>query len=189
MNQTLGSQIFGHWYDTVGYVITSGIFFYFAFALETIPLRTKELLPAFIKNKKICIAIGMIIATFGIYKEATVIPPQWGWREIHSNENGDSLFVHPSSVFRDDYLIQYWSKITFKKPRIVGINPSYSTMKDEYVVNCKEMSLDHLQSFVVLENGQTVSLPISSNSEQTFSPIPNYPDHPDAILFRYFCSK
>jgi hypothetical protein len=62
-------------------------------------------------------------------------------------------------------------------------------MKDEYVVNCKEMSLDHLQSFVVLENGQTVSLPISSNSEQTFSPIPNYPDHPDAILFRYFCSK
>jgi hypothetical protein len=54
MGQTIGNQIFGPWYDIIGWIAGSAIFFYFAVTVESMPLKQKERLPAFLLSSKSC---------------------------------------------------------------------------------------------------------------------------------------
>jgi len=66
--QTFGSQVFGPWYDVIGWFMISALFFYFAFGAERLPLHQKERLPSFLKNRKVCIIIGLLMALMGVGK-------------------------------------------------------------------------------------------------------------------------
>lgn len=68
MGQTIGSQIFGPWYDVIGWVAASAIFFYLAVAAEGMPPNQKERLPAFLLNKKLCVGVGLFMALLGVGK-------------------------------------------------------------------------------------------------------------------------
>lgn len=68
MAQTFGSQVFGPWYDVIGWVAGSVLFFYCAVAAEGMPPHQKEKLPSFLLNKKVCVTIGILMALLGIGK-------------------------------------------------------------------------------------------------------------------------
>lgn len=68
MAQTFGSQVFGPWYDIVGWVFGSAMFFYFAFSADRLPIQQKEKLPAFLLNKSLCVVVGMLMALMGVGK-------------------------------------------------------------------------------------------------------------------------
>ena len=58
MTATAGSQVFGPWYDVIGAVVISGMFFYLAFAQASFPLSTRQRWPAFV-SKRFCIVFGV----------------------------------------------------------------------------------------------------------------------------------
>lgn len=68
MGQTLGSQIFGSWYEVIVPGFIAAIFFYYAIASENMPLEDKKKLPAFMLNKNICILLGSLLALLSIGK-------------------------------------------------------------------------------------------------------------------------
>ena len=68
MGQTIGSQVFGQWYDIIGWFAGSAMFFYFAVAAEGMPPKQKEQLPAFLLDKKLCVVIGLFLALLGVGK-------------------------------------------------------------------------------------------------------------------------
>ena len=194
MSQTYGSEIFGPWYDVIGWILAAGVFYYFAFAAESMPLSAKVKLPAFLMNKKLCIGIGTLMAAFGIYKaidtqspvaKAPATPP--GWLQIHSNEKGDSLFIDPGSMSRKGELVEYWSKIDFKTPRVVGQNLKASMLMDRYTANCKLKTVSHQQALGVADTGQPINFQLTPTDKEAV-PVPSDVGHPDAILFRHVCA-
>lgn len=62
MGQTLGSQAFGSWYDILYWALFSGIFFYVAATSSSWPLATRNKIPAFLLNRKLCIGLGVAFA-------------------------------------------------------------------------------------------------------------------------------
>jgi hypothetical protein len=68
MAQTVGSQIFGNWYDVIGWASASGLFFYIAFAAHTFPVQQRNMMPTFLLNKSFCISIGVLMGLASIGK-------------------------------------------------------------------------------------------------------------------------
>jgi len=68
MGQSVGGQIFGPWYDIIGWIIAAGVFFYFAISAESMPSQIKEKFPAFLLNKRLCASLGLLMAFLGIGK-------------------------------------------------------------------------------------------------------------------------
>ncbi len=66
MGQTVGSQIFGPWYDIMFWAAGAATFFYFAVGVENMPPRQKALVPALLLNKKFCIGVGVFFALMGV---------------------------------------------------------------------------------------------------------------------------
>lgn len=194
MSQTYGSQIFGPWYDIIGWFFGSGIFYYLAFSAESMPLSLKTKLPAFLMNTKLCIGIATFLAALGVYTATTTLHPATaaptappGWLQIHSNGKGDFLFVDPGSISRKDDIVEYWSKITFKNPRVVGQNLRASMFMDRYAANCKSKTIEHLQSLGIADTGQPINFQLTPKDKSI--PVPSDIGHPDAILFRYVCGQ
>ncbi|MDR1528833.1 MAG: hypothetical protein LBS40_00170 [Burkholderiales bacterium] len=68
MGQTIGSQIFGSWYDVIGWVAGAALFFYLAVTVENMPPHQKERFPPFLLNKNICVVIALFMALLGVGK-------------------------------------------------------------------------------------------------------------------------
>jgi hypothetical protein len=68
MGQTFGSQVFGPWYDIIGWVAGAAVFFYLYFAADTMPMNKKANMPAFLTNKKVCLGLGLLMSIFAIVK-------------------------------------------------------------------------------------------------------------------------
>jgi len=71
MTATAGSQLFGPWYDILGAVLMSGLFFYLAFALPTLPLDVQKRIPAFL-NKRVFIVLGICAAVMALFNAANM---------------------------------------------------------------------------------------------------------------------
>jgi hypothetical protein len=196
MAQTFGSQIFGPWYDVIGWIIGSGLFFYFAVAVESMPLTRKNRFPPFLLSKKFCIILGCFLAAMGIYnainiknyssRDTSLPPVEKNWLRIDSSM-GDSLFIAPDSISKKGDLVEYWSKITFKVPRqIFGNRLQASELIDQFSADCKNRKISHLSSFVVSDKEQIINFPIT-DEDRAFLPVPSVRVQPNAILFRYVC--
>jgi hypothetical protein len=68
MEQTIGSQVFGVWYNILGWAIASSIFFYLAVSADNLPPKIKERFPAIFLNKKFCTSMGIFFAVLAIVK-------------------------------------------------------------------------------------------------------------------------
>ena len=198
MSQTLGAQIFGPWYDIIGSAISAGVFYYWAYAVEYLPLSTKARLPAFMLSKKLCIGVGTLLLVVCVHQAITMRSSAAGvapnpampteWLKIFDNTQGNSIFISPSTPSRKDDVVEYWSKITFKNPSIVGQNLYVSTLIGKYVANCKLKTFTLLQAYGVSDKGQPINFTMAQKDMEA-SPVPADSNHPDAIRFRYVCSR
>lgn len=68
MNQTIGGQIFGPWYDVLGFFVIALVFIYFATAAEGMPQEKKDKLPKFLLNKSTCVLLALIMVILGLGK-------------------------------------------------------------------------------------------------------------------------
>jgi hypothetical protein len=68
MNQTIGSQIFGPWYDVLGWFVVAAVFIYFVLSAEGMPREKREKLPKFLLNKSTCVLIALIMVILGVGK-------------------------------------------------------------------------------------------------------------------------
>lgn len=68
MGQTLGSQVFGAWYEVIVPAFIAVIFFYHAIAAENMPLEQKKKLPTFMLNKNTCILLGVMLTALSLGK-------------------------------------------------------------------------------------------------------------------------
>ncbi|KQV46698.1 hypothetical protein [Duganella sp. Root336D2] len=135
MNQTVGSQYLGPWYDIVGFVLFAGIFFYFAFA--SLPLQQEQRLPAFLKNKKLCVIVGLCAVGLAIYKVANVEDTgapvaastksafigEPEWVPISVGNDGETLSIDRKTLVRNGDEVEYSEQLTFKN----GLSTTYRT--------------------------------------------------------------
>lgn len=68
MGQTFGSQVFGSWYDVIGWGIGSAIFVLLALRVDSLTPKTKETLPAFLQDKKTNFILAAVFALAAIAK-------------------------------------------------------------------------------------------------------------------------
>ena len=68
MHPTIGSQVFGPWYDIAGWFIASAVSIYFAFLIETLPQNKKEKIPTFLLKKRNLFMMAFFMAILGVIK-------------------------------------------------------------------------------------------------------------------------
>ena len=62
MQQTIGSQLFGHWYDVAGWAIGAAVFAYFAVIGPRMPEPLKSMLPAFMQDRVTQVVFAALFA-------------------------------------------------------------------------------------------------------------------------------
>ena len=68
MGQTIGGQVFGPWYDVVGWAIGAATFAYFAIAGNNMPTQMKASLPAFLQDRTTNIVLSGLFAIAAVGK-------------------------------------------------------------------------------------------------------------------------
>lgn len=198
MNQTLGSQYLGPWYDILGFVLFAGVFFYFAFA--SLPLPLEQRLPPFLKNKKACVIFGLCFVGLAFYKVAnkgdTATPvtasavsaflgePEWV--PISAGNDGETLSIDRKTVARNGDEVEYSEQLTFKTPRDypAPIGP-VTSMRTRLRVNCIERSRILLDLQLTKPNGTIVADDKSATHPKV--PLSTDPTRPEYISSAYIC--
>ena len=163
MTATAGSQVFGPWYDVIGAVLISGMFFYLAFAQASFPLSTRQRWPAFV-SKRFCIVFGvggaiMAVANMANMPAATAkvaVGPQWSL--IHADTNGDIVLIDLAALVRNGHMVSYSELTGFKTPKSFPLPMgSVEWVKRRLLVNCADRTHVVQEVTMLRSDGSTVS--------------------------------
>lgn len=199
MTATIGSQLFGPWYDILGAVLMSGIFFYLAFAAPTFPLHLQKRVPAFL-SKRVCVTFGIGAATMAFMQAANIPAPTqeipavpmtaFGtapeWKVIYTGNEGETLSIDLKTAVRNGNTIEYSEQLAFKTPKPFPMPAGrVASVKARLLVNCtvhtrilKELVIVRFDGSTVFQNKTAVppTLPLSTD-----------PSRPDYISSKYMC--
>lgn len=67
MQETVGGQLFGNWYNVLGWAAGAAVFAYFAIADKNMPQQFRSALPAFLQDRltNVVLAVGFALAAVG----------------------------------------------------------------------------------------------------------------------------
>ena len=67
MQETVGGQLFGNWYNVLGWAAGAALFAYFAFAGKNLPQQLRSALPAFLQDRvtNVVLAVMFSLAAAG----------------------------------------------------------------------------------------------------------------------------
>lgn len=204
MEQTIGSQFLGSWYDVIGYIVASAIFFSMAARPDNESVRIRKCLPPLFSDKRFCSILGIVTAVIAIYnfttndiktgvgdisanslKDERLRP----WQQIDSNRQGALLYIDPQSIKKTDEGVEYWAKVEYIPPRVVSASDSVLVSFDKFVVNCARGTYSHRIGGVttITTDGKFVSPTFAHVDEQVFIKIPDSLTDPNARTYRYLC--
>jgi hypothetical protein len=199
MTATAGSQLFGPWYDVIGAVLISGIFFYLAFAQPTLALSTKQRRPAFL-SKQVCIALGLCGAAMAIFKVADMPAPGQElpavtvaalsaapeWQVIHTGDEGETLSIDLNSIARNGDTVGYSEQLAYKTPKPYPMPVgTVASAKARLLVNCTDRTRI-LQEFVMVRSDGSTVLQDTTAGPPVL-PVSSDPSRPEYISSNSMC--
>jgi hypothetical protein len=199
MTATVGSQLFGPWYDILGYVLTSGMFFYLAFATPTLALSVKNRIPAFL-SKRFCLVLGFGAAGMAVFHAANMHSSEDGlpeasmaalsagpaWKAIYTGTEGETLSINPQTIVRNGSTVSYSEQVVFRTPKPFPMPLGMVvSMTARLLINCMDRTQVRQELVIVRSDGSTI---FQDNSEAPpVVPLSTGPTQMDNFSPRYMC--
>lgn len=200
MNQTIGSQLFGPWYDIAFFVLLAGLFFGAAFRFSTLPIHLRNRIPLFLQDKATCLILGMLSLGMAVYQytnqavPATSLPPAtiaaFGdpeWEQISSNDGGETVSIDRKSVVSHWPVVEYSEQMSFTPPKEFP-QPlgTVTSAKSRLFVNCTERSKVRMEFVVTRADGSQGFQ--DKSAPPVKSAISNDPSAPEYVSSSYVCA-
>ena len=198
MTATAGSQVFGPWYDVIGAVVMSGMFFYLAYAQTTLALSAKQRMPAFL-SKRVCIVLGLCGAAMAVFKAADMPAARQDlpaatvaafgtapeWQLIFTAHDGATLSIDGKTIARRGDTVGYTQQLVYKTPQAHPIGGTVVSAKTRRLVDCAARTRVMQEFVMVRGDGSTVFQ--DKTAVPLVLPLSTDPSRPDYISSNYLC--
>jgi len=198
MTGTLGSQLFGPWYDVLGGLLMAGVFFYLAFAQETFTLAVKQRIPAFL-SKRVCIVFGLCGVGLALFHLANMPAPRQAlpdatvaafgtapdWQVILTGEEGETLSIDRKTIVRNGNTVGYSEQLVYKTPKPNPVTGTMASIKSRLLVNCADRTRVLQELVLVRADGSAVFQ--DKSSAPLVMPLSTDPSRPEYISSNYLC--